>query len=262
MRHALCRAVLVTTFLAAVPAHAQPTDATALSGEWRGTYVCSQGETALVLALRGNAHGIVHGTFVFSPTAENPEVLSGSYPVLGRLTGASLVLRPVDVTAMPGPYVPVGIQATVQGGRIAGWIEGPGCAAMAVARTAAAAPDDPLDGAFGARRWVPVARSETGSMEVDVAQAAPVGSTVRFWMRWHAAADTPDAGLRAGQVLAWEVEYDCPARLLRTWRTLQYGPDGELRDVDASAPYVWQQAEEAVDEPVYRAACLGESLDG
>jgi hypothetical protein len=230
--------------LAAVrPAHAQPTDATGLSGLWRGTYVCSQGETALELDLRGNAYGIVRGTFAFSATARNRGVPSGSYPVLGRMSGTSLVLRPIDVREMPGTYVPVGIQATVAPGeeRIEGWIEGPTCGALRVDRTSSSASADPLPGGYGEQEWVPVAESRDGILYMD-GRAFPGtrSSTARRWTRWESALDIPETGLQAGQALEWDMEFDCPAQLVRVWYSIVYDTDGEMRYVDALAPYRWQ----------------------
>lgn len=258
MRHAVRPLVLAALLVSAAPSHAQPADATALSGQWSGTYVCSQGSTGLVLALQGNAHGIVRGTFAFAPTAENLDVLTGSYPVLGRLTGTSLVLRPVDVRRMPGAYVPVGIQATVQRNRITGWIEGPACGALDLERTSAIAPAGALP---AAREWVPLAESDEGVLYVDGGGAQEEGgSTVRIWSRWQVVAAAPQSPMLAGQAVEWEMELDCPAGWVRTWHTLLYAPDGQLQDVDASAPYRWQAvASGSLEEQVYQHAC-GDTL--
>lgn len=262
MRHAIHPFVFAAVLSAAVPVRAQPADATALSGRWSGTYVCSQGETALELTLRGNAHGIVRGTFAFSPTPQNPEVLTGSYPVLGRLTGTSLVLRPVDVRQMPGAYVPVGIQATVErgGARIAGWIEGPICGIVTLQRTAASSPADPLVGGYGEQQWTPVAESAAGTLYVDGRDPPDTGaSTTRTWMRWHSTTQTPWLGLLAGQAAEWEMEFDCEARLVRVWHTLIYAADGQMQDVDASAPYAWAPVGQgSLDEHAWSHACSGE----
>lgn len=252
---------LAVSLCRADAAHAQPADATALSGLWRGTYVCGQGETALELELRGNAHGIVRGTFAFSATPGNPGVPSGAYPVLGRLTGASLVLRPVDAPELPENYVPVGIQATVMAGeeRIAGWIEGPTCGAMVVDRASSAAPADPLPGGYGEQEWAPIGESGAGILYVD--QRPPLASqasTTRLWVRWENARDVAETGLRAGQALEWEMEFDCPAGLVRLWHTLIYTADGGMQQVDASAPYRWQPVVAGtLDELAHEYACGG-----
>jgi hypothetical protein len=259
MRRSLHFIIVAASVSAALSAHAQPTDATALSGRWSGTYHCIQGITALELTLRGNAHGLVHGTFAFSPTPQNPEVLTGSYPVLGRLTGTSLVLRPIDVHQMPGRYVPVGIQATVaaDGGRLQGWIEGPRCGVVAVERTAPASPTDALDGGYGAQQWTPIAEAPSGVLYADTRELPPSGvSTRRLWVRWHGTDDDPGMGLLAGQAVEWEMEFDCEAALVRTWHTLVYAPDGQLQHVDASAPYTWTPvAEGALEEFAWEQAC-------
>lgn len=236
--------LLAVALLAAAPAHAQPADATSLSGRWSGTYECIQGVTALELTLRGNAHGIVHGTFAFAPTPQNPEVLTGRYPVLGRLTGTSLVLRPIDVTEMPGSYVPVGIQATVaqDGVRMAGWIEGPSCGAIFVERTAVASPTDPVEGGYGQQQWTPIAEAPVGVLYADtrvLPPPPPNSGTRRVWVRWHSAEADPEMALLAGQAVEWEMEFECVAAVVRTWHRLTYAPDGQMQHTDASAPYGW-----------------------
>jgi hypothetical protein len=248
--------------LAVVPAHAQPADATSLSGRWTGTYDCIQGATALELSLRGNAHGIVQGTFAFSATPQNPDVLAGSYPVMGRYTGTSLVLRPIDVTDMPGSYVPVGILATVTGRRMAGWIAGPGCGAIEVTRTEAARAGDPLPGGYGQQRWAPVMEDNGGRLSMDIRERHDMGASVdRGWVRWESRANEPAFGLRAGETTVWEVEFDCNANLARVWHTLVYGPDGQLISFEDSVPYQWAEIEDgSMYDHVSDHACFGALL--
>jgi hypothetical protein len=242
---------------AAVPAHAQPADARALSGRWTGTYECLQGITALELELRGNGYGIVQGTFAFSPTAENREVETGRYPVMGRFTGTSLVLRPIDVRDMPGVYVPVGIQATVTGRRMTGWIEGPGCGALTLARAESAAPSAPLPGGYGQQRWDVIGEAELGRLSVDGRDDRSRGASVtRTWMRWETLRDDAAAGVQAGARVEWEVEVDCAARLVRVWHTVQYGPDGQVTVFEASAPYAWEPiTDDSMYDRVAERAC-------
>ena len=255
LRHALVP--FAGCLIAALPAHAQPADATGLSGRWTGTYHCIQGPTALELSLRGNMHGIVHGTFSFSARRDNADVPSGSYPVMGRFTGTSLVLRPIDVTGMPGPYVPVGIQATVTGRRMAGWIEGPGCGLVEVQRAEAARPGDPLPGGYGGQRWAVIADGDLGRLYLDAREPYGTESSVmRVWMRWETQQDMPDSGLVTGQVMEWELEVDCAAELVRIWHTLDYAPDGELQSFDGSAPYGWEPLTEgSMNAIVFDRAC-------
>lgn len=264
MRHAIHLILLAALAASAVPAHAQPTDATALSGQWRGTYVCSQGETALELALRGNAHGVVRGVFSFSAMPQNPDVPSGSYPVVGRLTGTSLVLRPIDVRDMPGVYVPVGIQATVAQGsaRMGGLIEGPACGVVTLRRTAAAAPTDSLYGGYGGQWWKGVAEFPEGALFVDNRRLLESsGSTARLWVRWEVVDDGPSSDLQPGQALEWEREFECQAGLVRTWHTLVYAADRQLQLVDSSAPYRWMPVEPGtLDELAFQYSCPGASL--
>lgn len=246
----------------AAPAHGQPTDAAALSGRWTGTYDCAQGATALELHLRGLENGIVRGTFQFAPTHDNPETPAGSYPVMGRLSGTSLVLRPIDARGLPAEYVPVGIQAAVNGRRITGWIDGPGCGAMAVTRAEAARADEALPGGYGQQRWATLVEVEAGRLAMDARAREDGGvSVARTWMRWETLRDEADTGLRAGEVTEMEVEMDCAAPLMRTWHLLSYAPGGELTQVDALVPYGWQPIEEeSIFDLVWEHACFGAEL--
>ncbi len=251
--------LLAAALLSTVSAHAQPADATALSGRWDGIYVCGQGATTLELVLRGNAHGIVRGVFAFSATRESPDIPDGSYPVVGRLSGTSLVLRPIDVREMPEGYVPVGIQATVARGNaeMTGWIEGPGCGVVSVQRTVAAAPTDSLYGGYGRQWWKGVSEMPEGTLFVDDRdRPASGGSTTRLWVRWEIADDGPPQELQPGQALEWEMEFDCEAALVRTWHTLIYAPDGQLQNADASAPYRWAEIQGGtLDHFAWQQAC-------
>jgi hypothetical protein len=250
--------------IAAAPAHAQPADATGLSGVWTGTYLCFQGPTALELVLHGNAHGIVRGSFSFGGTPDRPEVPGGSYRVLGRLTGTSLVLRPIDeAIELPEGYIPVGIQATVTGPRrMAGLIEGPGCGAITAERTDGFVPAEPPPGGYGPPRWEVVAEMPSGRIHLDVRTRLPYGAaTERIWARFEALEDIPDARLRDGEARELELEFDCDASLVRTWHTLDFAADGQLREVDASLPYGWTEVrEDSVYMAAYDHACFGALL--
>ncbi|HEX6040385.1 hypothetical protein [Longimicrobium sp.] len=261
--HPFIRRIIVPAcaLAAAAPAHAQPADASALSGRWTGTYECPQGVTALDLDLRGNAYGIVQGTFQFSPTPENPEVPAGSYPVMGRFTGAALVLRPIDAREMPAGYGPVGIQATVNGRRMAGLILGPGCGAMAVTRAQSAAPDAPLPGGYGQQRWEVIGQNERERLSVEVAPDTMGTHVTRAWMRWEALQDNPENGDQAGTETNWEVEMDCEGGLVRVWRLVQYDPEGRIEFLEDSAPYTWEAINESsLFDFVFEHVCRGGML--
>jgi hypothetical protein len=248
---------VVLAFSTAVPAHAQPADASALSGRWTGTYECGQGTTALDLSLRGNAHGIVQGRFEFSATSQNPDVPAGAYPVMGRFTGTSLVLRPIDARYLPEGYGPVGVQATVSGRRMTGVVNGPGCGALMLTRAETARPDQPLAGGYGQQEWATVAEAEAGHLFMDVREWNDMGaSTDLGWMRWESR-----TGPGAGETTEWEVEFDCDARLVRVWHELIYGVDGQLMWLDSSYPQQWVPITEgSMFDRVWDHACGGALL--
>ncbi|MBL8550274.1 MAG: hypothetical protein JNJ73_09835 [Hyphomonadaceae bacterium] len=80
-------AALALLLLPAV-AHAGP-----LSGEWIGSYVCAQGETALTLSIedagRDAPRGDIVADFRFSALPHNPAVPSGSFSMRGRIDAGS-----------------------------------------------------------------------------------------------------------------------------------------------------------------------------
>lgn len=90
-------------------------DARAMTGTWRGTYVCGQGLTSLQLDLVGREDGRVEGTFAFSEHPENPGVPSGSYRVHGTLSsGLVLRLETGDWIEHPQDYFPVPLVGRVE----------------------------------------------------------------------------------------------------------------------------------------------------
>lgn len=103
------------------PAESAPAPADEIRrSEWRGTYTCAQGLTALHLTLeqRCAAAGCqVGGVFEFGPVAENPSVAHGSYHVIGEISPgpggeAVLTLRPDAWIDQPPGYIMVGLTAT------------------------------------------------------------------------------------------------------------------------------------------------------
>jgi len=241
--------------LTALPAAAQGTDARALSGAWEGVYRCEQGPTALRMELRGGENGVVQGVFRFSALAENPGVPDGEYPLLGRLSGTALVLRPVDAGFLPEGYVPVGVQATTSGDarRIEGWIEAALCTTFAVEKTADADPADPLPGGYGGQRWSTLAELDEGALHADTRERPGTGgSTARVWVRW-----TPAPG-EGDRVVDYDLEFDCRARQSRVWYLVEHAPDGTVDRFDGSPPLRWTRvAKGTPEELAYAQACAG-----
>ena len=76
----------------------------------------------------------------------------------------------------------------------------------------------------------------------------------RIWARWRwlAASD----GVLAGEARDVELEFDCPARLERTWTTVTHAADGQITDFDASAPFHWYPVEpKTASHLIYQQAC-------
>jgi len=65
-----------------------------LSGKWKGSYSCRQGETGLTLKIKGNSNGEFKGTFIFYPLASNPDpiVKSGKFSFTGKYTSSGKII--------------------------------------------------------------------------------------------------------------------------------------------------------------------------
>jgi hypothetical protein len=133
---------LVLVLATRAPAAAQPEprlpppDATPMTGTWRGSYVCGQGETALTLRLRGYPDGRLEGTFEFGEHPDNPGVPSGSYRVHGRMSpGFVVTLQAGEWIVRPPDYVTVPLVGRLRSEPPAGmdgWVDDPNCGFFSV----------------------------------------------------------------------------------------------------------------------------------
>lgn len=77
---------LLTTVIAASCIHkrsSRTSGAATLTGDWKGTYTCSQGLTGLTLSLTGDSSGNIEGIFKFYSVPENPKVKNGMFRMHG-----------------------------------------------------------------------------------------------------------------------------------------------------------------------------------
>lgn len=96
-------------------APAQAGSTAAVTGLWRGSYVCAQGPTSLQLTITPSGSGnAVQATFSFFSTADN-SVPTGSYAMKGTFSGGVLTLNGDHWIVRPPNYVMVGLNADVQG---------------------------------------------------------------------------------------------------------------------------------------------------
>ncbi len=66
-----------------------------MTGDWTGTYTCSQGLTGVKLAIADEGAGTVAATVSFYAVPGNPGVPDGSYVATGSYSASSgLVLNP------------------------------------------------------------------------------------------------------------------------------------------------------------------------
>jgi hypothetical protein len=122
-----------TAVAAAVSHHA----ASSLTGTWTGTYICSQGETGLRLAIRAGPDGTLTATFNFYAVPGNPSVPSGSFTMTGTYSHAGMHLTHGHWISEPPGYVLVDLSAPAPGNGgalLSGTVTTPGCTTFTVTK--------------------------------------------------------------------------------------------------------------------------------
>ena len=89
--------------------------ALAMSGDWEGTYVCSQGLTGLDLRVTASQSGKLTAFFDFYPVTKNPTVPSGSFVMTGSYNAKRVSLSPGKWLAEPAGYETVGLSGVTPG---------------------------------------------------------------------------------------------------------------------------------------------------
>jgi clan AA aspartic protease (TIGR02281 family) len=106
---------------------------------FRGSYICAQGRTALVLRiLTPSAASETRAQFSFGPSQLSPSVPDGSFSMVGHvdLSRGKMTLRPIEWIHRPEPYVMVGLDgASSDGGKsFYGRVVGEGCDSFSMIR--------------------------------------------------------------------------------------------------------------------------------
>lgn len=103
---------------------------------WRGVYLCAQGMTGVTLTLLVQPGGRLQGLFEFYPVAANPAVAQGCFEMAGGIDPQHRVtLTPGPWRLEPPGYVTVGMTGReIDGHRLIGTIDGPGCSTFALVR--------------------------------------------------------------------------------------------------------------------------------
>ena len=114
--------------VAAPPPVAQPAGPArpevALLGDWRGSYTCAQGETALELHV-SRVNPDVAAVFVFSHGGSGAQ---GSYAMFGNADpSGDVVLQPKQWIDRPPSYIMVGMRGTVSGDVFRGKMQHASC---------------------------------------------------------------------------------------------------------------------------------------
>jgi hypothetical protein len=103
----------------------------ALTGNWRGTYLCAQGLTNLRLSIFQSNATEVAAIFAFSANASNPSVPSGSYNMTGTYDSQTnrVTLRATSWISQPADYLTVDLAGFLspEKTRISGDMQNSGC---------------------------------------------------------------------------------------------------------------------------------------
>lgn len=101
--------------------------------EYRGSYICNQGITAVTLWVAEDT-----AVFFFHAHPDNPGVPSGSYSMQGQvdLSGGAMHLKAVQWMKQPEGYVMVDLDGVSHDGGLSfqGKVIGPNCSSFSVAR--------------------------------------------------------------------------------------------------------------------------------
>jgi hypothetical protein len=106
---------------------------------WQGTYVCSQGLTAVTVTLDIALDGEASGVYEFGPVASNPTVPEGSFEMTGKVEpngpgSFSAQLTPGAWINRPSNYVAVAMTIEAVDRDMTGTIESPNCRDFKVRR--------------------------------------------------------------------------------------------------------------------------------
>jgi WD40-like Beta Propeller Repeat len=101
------------------------------TGHFEGTYICSQGETAMQLDTRASANGSLAAVLTFGGTNNIPR---GRYALTGTWSGNSFRLAPEKWLDQPAGYTMTPISGAVENGGITGVVEAASCGAMTLQR--------------------------------------------------------------------------------------------------------------------------------
>ncbi len=110
-----------------------------LSGIWKGSYRCGQGETAVTVSLSVEDGGAAHGTFTFGNLPGHSNVKPGKYLIEGRYDerGDSLQMRPAGWIEKPPGYTQVGFAVAYERAaqRLTGRIQFDSCSTITLEKT-------------------------------------------------------------------------------------------------------------------------------
>lgn len=107
-----------------------------LSGEWRGSYTCYQGITALTLFIEPDGERW-SGTFAFGPNKDNKTVPSGSYELVITEIDGHFHMEPGNWIKRPEGYVAVALDGSVSDDlmMLSGAMDFDGCTTFETLRT-------------------------------------------------------------------------------------------------------------------------------
>lgn len=99
-----------------------------LAGQWTGTYLCGQGETALHLTIDQPTGNSARTLFAFGPLPANPSVPVGSFEMIAAYVGGKLAFTAGSWINRPDDYATVNLVADlISTSRLSGTVGAGGC---------------------------------------------------------------------------------------------------------------------------------------
>ena len=163
--------------------------ATAISGDWEGSYTCSQGLTGLDLTIQSSrTTNKLKATFTFYPLPGNPRSPVGVYEMTETYySAAQIVLNPSRWIHQPSAYGMVGLVGALSGSKFSGTVVG--CSTFSVQKQTGHPARSAVDGTWKGS-YLGCTQGTTG-LTLIVKPAGQTGNQLAAKFEFHALPSNP-----------------------------------------------------------------------
>ncbi len=165
------------------------TTAMAISGDWEGSYSCSQGLTGLDLTIQSSGTtNTLKATFTFYPLPSNPRSPVGVYEMTGTYHSASqIVLNPSRWIHQPPGFGMVGLVGALSGNKFSGQVVG--CSTFSVQKQTGHPARSVVDGTWKGS-YLGCTQGKTG-LTLIVKPSGQTGNQLAAKFEFHALPSNP-----------------------------------------------------------------------